>query len=71
MSFNNLLKAIENDRLVGKISWNTFSGEVFLVGGAIRELLLNKIPNDYDFALTHESDLRVFENIFDSRAFLL
>lgn len=71
MSFDYLLKAIENDLVIKEISRHTFAGKVFLVGGATRELLLNKTPNDYDFALTHQKDLRVFENIFGSRAFLL
>jgi poly(A) polymerase len=48
-----------------------FTGRVFLVGGAIRELALGKSANDYDFALERPEDLRIFERVFGTRSFLL
>lgn len=71
MSTDNLLKAIEEEPVIQEISRCNFAGKVFLVGGAIREIFLNKSPKDYDFALTKHQDLHIFENIFGAHAFLL
>lgn len=71
MSIDNLFKAISEEPVIKEISRCTFAGKVFLVGGAIREIFLNKNPKDYDFALTQRQDLRVFENTFGARSFLL
>lgn len=71
MSFDNFFKAIEETHLIREISRRTFTGKVFLVGGAIRELILNKNPKDYDFALTERDDLCVFENVLGAHSFLL
>lgn len=71
MSPDNLFRTIKDQNIIREISRHIFVGKVFLVGGAIRELLLNKAPKDYDFALTHHDDLHVFENTFGTHAFLL
>jgi tRNA nucleotidyltransferase/poly(A) polymerase len=71
VSIDNLFKAISEEPVIKEISRCTFAGKVFLVGGAIREIFLNKNPKDYDFALTQRQDLRVFENTFGARSFLL
>ena len=71
MSLDNLFRAIKNQNIIREISQHAFTGKVFLVGGAIREILLNKAPKDYDFALTKQDDLRVLENTFGAHAFLL
>jgi len=71
VSTDNLFETIRQESIIRKIASRTFDGKVFLVGGAIRELLLGKTPRDYDFALTDQDDLRSFEDTFGSRAFLL
>ncbi len=48
-----------------------FRGRVYLVGGALREVALGQTPNDYDFALERDEDLRLFEETFNSPSFLL
>ncbi len=62
---------IERAGAVRKISGQRFAGNVFLVGGALRELALGRAPNDYDFALERSEDLAAFEQIFGARSFLL
>jgi poly(A) polymerase len=49
----------------------SFRGRIYLVGGALREIALGRLPNDYDFALSDSSDLLVLEELFDARSFLL
>jgi len=66
-----LLGAIGEQKVIQEISRHTFAGKVFLVGGAIRELLLKKTPKDYDFALTRHEDLQILEKAFGGSAFLL
>lgn len=66
-----LIKAIQRQDIVQKISRSPFEGGVFLVGGAIRELVLGKFPKDYDFAITNPDDLGVFEKALGAHAFLL
>ncbi len=48
-----------------------FAGKVYLVGGAIRELILGKPAKDYDFALEKEEDLKRLEKLFRSHSFVL
>jgi tRNA nucleotidyltransferase/poly(A) polymerase len=71
VSFDNLFKAIREESFIREICGCIFVGRVFLVGGAIRELLLNKTPRDYDFALTNQDDLCALENTLGAHAFLL
>jgi tRNA nucleotidyltransferase/poly(A) polymerase len=66
-----LVETIRGEPLIRKISGFSFSGKVYLAGGAIRELLLGKVPRDYDFALTDERDLLSFGRIFRSHPFLM
>lgn len=46
-------------------------GEVYLVGGAIRDLALKKNPKDYDFAIRERGHIEIFEKIFGRKAFIL
>ncbi len=62
---------IKQQKIIQQLLSGIFYGEVYLVGGAIRELMLNKIPNDYDFALSDERDIKTFEAIFHAPAFIL
>ncbi len=57
--------------IVRKIHGLDFAGRVFLVGGALRELALKHLPNDYDFALERDADLKAFEEVLGAHAFLL
>ncbi|OPY78937.1 MAG: Poly(A) polymerase I precursor [Syntrophorhabdus sp. PtaU1.Bin153] len=71
LELDGLLGAIRKQKIVQEISRYTFAGKAFLVGGAIRELLLKKTPKDYDFALTRQEDLQILEKAFGGSAFLL
>jgi len=62
---------IKQNDSIKKISAQTFSGAVYLVGGAIRELFLNKTPKDYDLAITDGKDLRILEGLFKRPSFTL
>lgn len=66
-----LKRSVKGQAIIKEIRTHSFSGKVYLVGGALRELVLKKHPKDYDFALTDERDVRRFEEIFGSSAFLL
>lgn len=70
-SLDSLERKIGRLSIVHRMSEAGFTGSVFLVGGAIRELALGKVANDYDFALERTEDLKVFERLFGTRSFLL
>jgi tRNA nucleotidyltransferase/poly(A) polymerase len=57
--------------IIRKISRERLEGKLFLVGGAIRELALGKLPKDYDFALERAADLHKLEKVFRAESFLL
>lgn len=71
ISPDRLKENIQKQRIVQELLPGDFYGDVYLVGGAIRELILSKDPNDYDFALSDERDLKTFEAIFRTPAFIL
>jgi tRNA nucleotidyltransferase/poly(A) polymerase len=48
-----------------------FKGDVYLVGGAIREVALNRAPQDYDLALQDPDDLRLLETLLGRTPFVL
>jgi tRNA nucleotidyltransferase/poly(A) polymerase len=66
-----LKNRIKKEGVVKKIIDRHFKGKVYLVGGAIRELCLKKKPNDYDFVLSEQKDLKVLESLFGAGAFVL
>jgi len=66
-----LKKNIKEQKIIQELLSGNFYGEIYLVGGAIRELILNKSPNDYDFALSDARDIKTFEAIFHAPAFIL
>jgi poly(A) polymerase len=70
-SIKSLEKKVGTSALIRRMKRAGFTGQVFLVGGALRELALGKTANDYDFALGRAEDLRVFERILGARSFLL
>ncbi len=67
-----LLRAkITNLNIIEKLSAVTFSGQVYLVGGAIRELALGQEPKDYDFVLERPEDTKKLEELFRVKGFIL
>ena len=54
VSQNVLKHTIKEHDIIQKIARKSFSGNVYLVGGAIREMFLKQVPKDYDLALTDE-----------------
>ena len=67
-----LLRArIKNLHAIGKLSALSFSGRIYLVGGAIRELALGRSPRDYDFALEEPYDAAKLEGLFQAKGFPL
>lgn len=70
-SIKSLERSIGRLAVVRRMSEAGFAGRVFLVGGAIRELALGRLANDYDFALERPEDLKVFERALGTRSFSL
>ncbi len=66
-----LCEKIKHLDVIAKLSTLNFSGKVYLVGGAIRELALGQPPVDFDFALEHQDDAARLEELFHARGFLL
>jgi tRNA nucleotidyltransferase/poly(A) polymerase len=66
-----LKDSIKKHDIIKKIVGQSFSGSVYLVGGAIREMFLKKTPSDYDLALTNAKDLRSLEALFERPSFVL
>lgn len=71
ISHQALIKSISAQYIIGKLASCRFTGDVFLVGGAIRELALDRVPGDYDLALSDPGDLGPIEDLFGRRSFLL
>jgi len=72
MDAENFLKEkIGSLDIIKELKKRQIRGDVYLVGGSIRELFLCSIPNDFDFAITDEEDIKVFEELLNSRAFIL
>jgi poly(A) polymerase len=66
-----LKERIESIDVVRRIRGGLFAGPVFLVGGALRELALGRVPNDYDLAIGCAEDLPRIREIFAATGFLL
>lgn len=62
---------LKNLNLISKLKSKVFSGKVYLVGGAIRDLALGKKPRDFDFAISDAKDISVFEDFFKKMSFTL
>jgi len=71
VSYDGLKQAVKEQSIIQKIARRRFSGTVYLVGGAIREMLLKKTPHDYDLALTDPRDLNILETVLKRPSFLL
>ena len=71
VSLELLRTRIKNLGVIAKLSAPTFSGRIYLVGGAIRELALEQAPNDYDLALERAEDVAEVEALFQAKSFLL
>lgn len=68
---HNVRNRIERLDIIGKMHVLPFKGDVYLVGGAIREVALRRIPQDYDFALQDPDDLRQLETLLRRTSFVL
>ncbi|HOB69391.1 MAG TPA: HD domain-containing protein [Syntrophorhabdaceae bacterium] len=66
-----LKERIKGQRVVKYLLDCRFKGNVYLVGGAIRELCLNNTPKDYDLALSDRKDLNKIEHLFGKGVFVL
>jgi poly(A) polymerase len=71
LSHSALRGRLRGQGIVQRVREATFAGNVYLVGGAIRELALGKKPGDYDFALTRGEDLKIFERTLAAGQFVL
>jgi poly(A) polymerase len=71
VSQNVLKHTIKEHDIIQKIACKSFSGAVYLVGGAIREMFLKQMPKDYDLALTDEKDIKALEALFERPSFVL
>jgi poly(A) polymerase len=71
VSQNGLKHSIKEHDIIQKIARKSFSGIVYLVGGAIREMFLKQMPKDYDLALTNGKDIKVLEALFERPSFVL
>lgn len=67
----NIHSRIEGLDIVRKMHALPFKGDVYLVGGAIREVALNRAPQDYDLALQDPDDLRLLETLLGRTPFVL
>ncbi len=70
-SLAELKEKINREEILQRLIGRPFRGDLYLVGGAVREIFLDATPKDYDFVLTEEGDLGVLESIFGARSFVL
>jgi poly(A) polymerase len=66
-----LTERIKEQAVIKKVGSGCFEGNIYLVGGAIREIALGSSPRDYDFIIDQEKDLKVFEVLFGASSFVL
>ena len=68
---HDLEERIREQAVIKRVREGRFSGNVYLVGGAVREIALGGAPGDYDFVISHEADLKTFESVFSAPSFIL
>jgi len=71
LSIDQIKDKIRSTRLLKGLRDKAIKGDAYLVGGSIRELCLSAIPKDYDFVLTHEEDIGVFEELAGNHSFVI
>mgnify|MGYP000911330747 CR=1 FL=1 len=71
ITLETLKRRIKGQRVIKDLLDCHFNGNVYLVGGAIRELYLNNAPKDYDLALSDQDDLIRIEHLFGKGVFVL
>ena len=69
--FDHLEERIKKKKIISGIVEKHFAGDVYLVGGAIREIALDSSPRDYDFVIDNGKDLEAFEAVFSASSFIL
>jgi poly(A) polymerase len=70
-SFTTVAARLSELDIIRRIGALPFEGEVYLVGGAIREVALSRIPQDYDLALQSPEDLKHLEDLLGRPSFML
>jgi tRNA nucleotidyltransferase/poly(A) polymerase len=71
LSLETLRQRIRGLETVTAFRKTSFEGQAYLVGGAIRELYLDKTPRDYDFALSSPDDLARIKKTLRAPSFVL
>ncbi|MCX8110954.1 MAG: HD domain-containing protein [Syntrophorhabdaceae bacterium] len=71
LSIDHIKDQIKAVDLLKRLREKAIKGDVYLVGGSIREFCLSSIPKDYDFVVTHGDDIRAFEEITGTHSFVL
>lgn len=66
-----LKERIKGQRVIKDLLGGHYIGDIYLVGGAIRELCLNNAPNDFDLVLSEQKDLNTIERLFGTGSFIL
>jgi len=70
-AFSNIAARLAELDIVRRMHNLPFEGEVYLVGGAVREVALKQVPQDYDLALRNHNDLKILEDLMGRPSFVL
>jgi len=71
LSIDRLGEEIRTREIISRIVEKQLTGDVYLVGGAIREIALGASPKDYDFVIGDAGDLEKVEAAFSASSFIL
>jgi poly(A) polymerase len=70
-AFSDISARLSEIDIVRKMHSLPFEGGAYLVGGALREVALKQIPQDYDIALQNPRDLKPLEDLLKRPSFIL
>jgi tRNA nucleotidyltransferase/poly(A) polymerase len=70
-AFSNIAARLAELDIVRRMHNLPFEREVYLVGGAVREVALKQVPQDYDLALRNHNDLKILEDLLGRPSFVL
>ncbi len=70
-SSHELTEKLKNLKVIRGLKSKGLKGQVYLVGGAIRDLVLGLRPRDLDFSISEEEDITKFEEFFRKKSFVL
>ncbi len=71
VSARRLREQVESLATITRIGEVPYQGDVYLVGGALREIALGKSPQDLDLVLSSPEDLTLLQGFLGTRSFLL